>query len=339
MATASQGPGDFDLEEVAPGVYAVSPRPGIPAGANAAVIVNADEVIVVDTHMRPSFARALRDQIRTLTALPIRYVINTHWHPDHTQGNQAYVGAFPKGVTLLSHAIARQEIATLGVRRLAQDRERLPREIAAWRSQLDRLEAEAATDAGTRQEAARLQRRIAEAAAFLRELELVELVLPNLTFERSLTLHTSSRRIQLLYFGRGHTRGDAVVYLPTDKVLMIGDLVTGGPPFARDGYPGEWVRTLSRIQRLDVEVIVSGHGRVMRGKQVLADRIRFLEDALQVIRAGLDRGHGVDQIAAAIDLDSYRGTFDPEPPEQPWRGWMRMLVERAIAEREDQAAR
>ncbi len=318
----------FDLEEVAPGVYAVSPRPGVPAGANAAFIVNHDHVVVVDTHMRPSFARDLLAEIRARVGLPVRYVVNTHWHPDHTQGTQAYTAAFPGDVTILSHAITREEIATLGLRRLEVDRARLPRDIAMLRERLGPLEA--STPAGA--EVARIRRRIAEQEAFLRELRQTRLVLPHLTFSRVLGLHGSDRRIQLLYFGSGHTGGDTVVYLPAEKVAIVGDLVTGGPPFARDGYPAAWGETLSRIQGLDIDVIVPGHGRVRRGKGVIEDRARFLESALGVIGRGLADGWTVDRIAAAIDLDGYRDTFDPEPPDAPWRGWMRMLVERAIAE-------
>ena len=79
----------FEIVTVVDGVYAAIPKPGIPVGSNGAFIANDDDVIVVDTHYRPSYARELLAEIKKVTPLPVRYVVNTHWHNDHTQGNEA----------------------------------------------------------------------------------------------------------------------------------------------------------------------------------------------------------------------------------------------------------
>jgi hypothetical protein len=62
------------------------------------------------------------------------------------------------------------------------------------------------------------------------------------------------------------------------------------------------------------------------------DRIRFLQHATDVIRHGYSSGQGLDEIVAAIDLDAYRDTFEPEPGSAPWGSWMHMLVERGLLE-------
>ena len=167
----------------------------------------------------------------------------------------------------------------------------------------------------------------------------VELVLPNLTFSSELHLHMANRRIQLLFFGRGHTRGDIVVYLPDDKLAFVGDLVTGGPPFARDGFPFAWISTLQTLHQLDIQTIIAGHGKIWRSSQVLLDRIRFLQYATDVIRDGESSGQGLEDIVAAIDLDAYRDTFESEPESAPWLSWMHMLVERGLLELEKAQAR
>ncbi|MDH4065750.1 MAG: MBL fold metallo-hydrolase, partial [Acidobacteriota bacterium] len=244
--------------------------------------------------------------------------------PDHTQGNQRYVGAFPTDVTVVSHEATREDVATLGARRLAADLERLPREIASLESQLAGL-----AGAG----AARAREVLQRQRGFLAELRSVEPVLPSVTFDRALTLYRGAREIQLLYVGRGHTRGDLVVYLPRERIAFVGDLVTGGPPFARDGYPIAWAETLDRLARLDIATVVPGHGRVRHDAGVLRDRARFLRQAAARIERGRAAGESVDEMSAAIDLDSFRDTFDPEPADRPWRGWMRMLVERTLDER------
>jgi cyclase len=290
FAAAAADAQELVLEELAEDVYAVLAPAGHPGEANAGFIVMDDAVLVVDTHMVPGAARELIAKIREITPLPVRYVVNTHWHPDHTHGNASYRDAFGTNTTFISHQTTRDDIATLGVEILARN---LPKNAA-----------------------------LAE----------VELVLPNLTFSRELNLHTNDRRIQLLFFGRGHTRGDIVVYLPDDELAFVGDLVTGGPPFARDGYPFAWIATLQSLQQLDIQTIVSGHGKIWRSSTVLADRIRFLQHVADVIEHGAASGWSSDAIANAIELDAYRNTFQPEPESAPWRSWMYMLAQRGLLE-------
>ncbi len=278
------------LNEIAHDVFAVLAPAGHPGEANAGFIVMDDAVLVVDTHMVPEAGRELIAKIREITPLPVRYVVNTHWHPDHTHGNASYMAAFGPQTTFISHTTTRADIANLGSELLARNR-------------------------------------VKNAA-----LADVELVLPNLTFSGELDLYMANRRIQLLFFGRGHTRGDIVVYLRDDRVAFVGDLVTGGPPFARDGYPFAWISTLETLLQFDIETIVAGHGNIWRSRQVLVDRIRFLQHATDVIRHGYSSGQGLDEIVAAIDLDAYRDTFEPEPGSAPWGSWMHMLVERGLLE-------
>src|SRR6185437_6649805 len=78
----------FDIIPVAEGVYAVIGKNG--AYANGAIIVNAEDVVVVDTQLRPSWALEVLAKIKNITDKPVGYVINTHWHRDHVQGNQTY---------------------------------------------------------------------------------------------------------------------------------------------------------------------------------------------------------------------------------------------------------
>jgi cyclase len=74
---------------------------------NAAVLVNRDHVLVVDTHSKPSAARALIRQIRAeVTELPVRYVVDSHLHGDHAMGNEAYPEAFGANVEVISSVVA-----------------------------------------------------------------------------------------------------------------------------------------------------------------------------------------------------------------------------------------
>src|SRR2546430_12036114 len=85
----------FEFKQVADGVYAAIAAPRYKVNSNAAVILTNDGVVVVDSHSKPSAAQALYRDIQGITKQPIRKVINTHYHFDHWQGNQAYAAAFP----------------------------------------------------------------------------------------------------------------------------------------------------------------------------------------------------------------------------------------------------
>src|SRR5499425_1307745 len=83
----------FELKKVGDGVYAAIAAPRYKVNCNAAVILTNDGVVVVDSHSKPSAARALFQEIRGVTQQPIRKLINTHFHWDHWQGNEVYAAA------------------------------------------------------------------------------------------------------------------------------------------------------------------------------------------------------------------------------------------------------
>src|SRR6516225_5472737 len=86
----------FDIEKVADGVFAAVAKPAALTNCNAAVFVLARDVLVVDAHSKPSAAAALVAQIKEVTDKPVRYLVNTHFHWDHTQGDRAYKKANPQ---------------------------------------------------------------------------------------------------------------------------------------------------------------------------------------------------------------------------------------------------
>jgi glyoxylase-like metal-dependent hydrolase (beta-lactamase superfamily II) len=99
----------YTVEQLAPGVYAfVEPHQstGLVSG-NALVVVGDDGVLVVDTGHFPSLARKMIDDIRRLTDRPVRYVVTTHWHPDHLFGNGAFREVYPHA-TFMAHAETRR---------------------------------------------------------------------------------------------------------------------------------------------------------------------------------------------------------------------------------------
>jgi glyoxylase-like metal-dependent hydrolase (beta-lactamase superfamily II) len=99
--------------------------------------------------------------------------------------------------------------------------------------------------------------------------EVPGLTVPNVVFDRELTLELGGREVRLLWLGRGHTEGDAVVFLPGERVLFAGDLVeAGAAPYCGDAFFQDWLVTLERVRELRAEVLVPGRGPAVRGAAV-----------------------------------------------------------------------
>ncbi|MFI5175529.1 MAG: MBL fold metallo-hydrolase [Terriglobia bacterium] len=288
----------FEIEKVAEGVYAAIGKPGV--FCNGAFIVTEDGVVVVDTHLRPSWARDLISEIKKTTDQPIRYVVNTHWHNDHTQGNQAYVESFPKNVEFISQHSTRDDILHLAIPSVKQS---LEKDVPEAIQRLQEILTSGKSPDGsalTEERRTQVQAQLDSQKGYLEELKTMTLVVPNMTFERSLILHKHDKEVRILYLGLGHTRGDIVVYLPKEKVLISGDLLTGGPPFMRDAYPSKWAPTLEQVGKLDFTSVIPGHGPVQKGKDHLQMEVRYISDLVTAVSNQIKKGSSLEETKKAV---------------------------------------
>lgn len=123
---------------------------------------------------------------------------------------------------------------------------------------------------------------------------------PDLTFERELTLWDGRREVRMEHLGRGHTKGDSVIWLPEHKVLFAGDLIENTAAlYCGDAYLLHWPHTLDQLEALGAEVLVPGRGAVVFGAENVRAAIEhtrsFIHDLLSLTRAALDRGADLKQ--------------------------------------------
>lgn len=322
------------LSQLADGVYAVE---GLFQGAKAGIIINDHDVLIVDSHGTPASAAALLEEIKFLTDKPVRYVVNTHWHVDHHTGNQAYYRAFPEHVEFIAHRFTREDIPTLGRDQLNDVRPFMENPVTEAKEQLE----SGVDDHGnplTSAQRAQIERFVRSQEDFLVGADSFEFVLPSLTFERRLVLHRDRHPIEVRYFFRGHTRGDVVVYLPDERILFIGDLLTQPILWTWASYPADYVKTLRAIERLDIDRIVIGHGPVLEGTSYLVQVREFLESVVVRVRGSVVDGSSLDQTQASAQADpqiqSFRRRFVEDTEEgngmfDQMVGW---TVERAFLE-------
>jgi len=249
----------FELKQVADGVYAAIAAPRYKVNSNAAVILTNDGVVVVDSHSKPSAAQALYREIQGITKQPMRKVINTHFHWDHWQGNQVYAAASPNLEIITSERtkdnLTKPDAGVGGLSYVEKQLAAVPKEIEKLKNDIQQ--------ASNPEQKARLEANLQQAEAYLEELKHLKPALPTRTVASSVTLNEQGREIQVLVLGRAHTDGDVFIYLPREKVVATGDALIDWMPFLGDGYPEEWVETLTTLEKFDFTHIIPGHGEVL----------------------------------------------------------------------------
>jgi cyclase len=278
------------------------------AQGNTSIIIGDHKVVVVDACYLPSAARGDIALIKKLTEKPVDYLINTHWHADHQQGNPEYAKAFPH-VTIIAHEETAKNIIAFE----AKDVER-------YRKNLDSLKGRIATgkdNNGKSISAAELSDMKALCAgqdSVERELVDYRPCYPDLRITGNLDLNIGNETAQILYLGPMHTNGDIMVYLPNEKYLITGDvLVYPIPYFFGGGHPYSGLKVLETISQMDVKTFIPGHGELLNDKIYLNQEIDLVKYVIsqvetEVYKEGL-LGIKVENVRKAIDLTSYKKEF------------------------------
>jgi glyoxylase-like metal-dependent hydrolase (beta-lactamase superfamily II) len=226
------------VKELAPGVYFHEGDLRGRGHSNNGWVIFDDYVLVIDANF-PSGAQVVIPKIRALTSKPIRFAFDTHHHGDHAYGNQVWA---ENGAVLVAHENVLGEMRKV--------------ETGLFGSAPGRWEAEAKAREDLR--ASRLKP-------------------PSLLYRDAMIFDDGTHRVELRYFGVGHTQGDGYAWLPKERILFTGDAVVNGPfNFMGDGNSGDWIRTLEGVQKLGAAVVAPGHGPVGTGVVVEAQRRYFV---------------------------------------------------------------
>lgn len=216
------------------------------SGGNVGVLTTNEGVLLVDDKFDRNVPEILA-KVKTLTDQPVRYVLNTHHHGDHTGGNSALM----KGsVEAIIHENARANMERGG-----------------------------------------------QSGA------------PAIAFSEQATVFVGGMEVRAMYFGRGHTSGDVVVYFPQLRVIHTGDLFVRGMPFidyANGGSSLDWDDTLNSILQLEFDLVIPGHGDLATRD----DLIQWKED-FEAFRNRMgdlsSQGKTPEQVVEAIDLSDLEG--------------------------------
>jgi len=207
---------------------------------NTGVIVGDDGVMIIDATATPIMAQQVIAKVREITDKPIKYVVLSHYHAVRVLGASGYMG---EG---LEQVIASEDTYDLIRERGQQDMD-------------------------------------SEIGRFPRLFQGVEsvpgLTWPTLTFKGEMRLWLGKLEIRIQQLGRGHTKGDTVVWLPDDKVLYSGDLVEfDAACYTGDAYLTDWPHTLDRLAALKAEKLVPGRGPALETPEKVSEGLAYTRD-------------------------------------------------------------
>ena len=224
---------------------------------NTGIIIGDDAVMVIDTQATPVMAQDVIRRIREITDKPIKYVVMSHYHAVRVLGASAYMAEGGEQI------IASRDTYDLVVERGQFDKD-------------------------------------SEIGRFPRLFQNVEsipegLTWPTMTFEGRMSIWLGKLEVQLIQLGRGHTKGDTVAWIPSEKILFSGDLVEfDATPYAGDAYFQDWPQTLDKVAALQPEKLVPGRGAALTTpEQVqagLSGTRDFIRDLYESVQAGAKAG-------------------------------------------------
>lgn len=237
----------MEISELAPGVFACLTANET---ANAGFVVARRGVIVIDALNTPAAGRELAAAVQAHSDQPIRLVINTHHHYDHTFGNQAF------DAPVVAHVSLPSLLAQAAARDLS------PLALAAWLSEHPQ------------------DRWLADE---------LQLVYPNVMFEGNLEIDLPPSRLRVQHLG-GHTSDSCIVDLPEAEVIFAGDLVfEGRTPFLRQAHIADTLQALRVVEEMGRRTVVPGHGAVCDLAYV-ARLHTYLDELYNVVRGLVKRG-------------------------------------------------
>lgn len=288
----------FTIEKVADGVYAALARPQALTNCNASIFVGSRDVLVVDAHSKPSAAAALIAQIKKeVTTKPVRYLVNSHFHWDHAQGDAAYKASGAK-VDIIASDTTKQLMTQLSRNRLKESLDGVPKQIDDVQARLAK-----ATSNADKERYAELLRQL---KAYQTEMKSFTLELPTITFAKSHVIKDPAGDIHIEFHGRAHTAGNVVVFSPQKRAVASGDVIIGFLPNIADGYPKPWPATINSVGQLAFDHIIPGHGPVHHDRSRMTQMRNYIEELTGRIEEGKKAGKPLAELQKTLTMGSIK---------------------------------
>jgi glyoxylase-like metal-dependent hydrolase (beta-lactamase superfamily II) len=302
----------FIAHEISPKVHLLATPDDWYAGAigNVILIEQSDGFVLVDSGANAANGRAVVRYAKSLANKPIKAVMITHWHGDHPQGISAIRDAFPK-VRIIS--TRGTEAGLLGpasydvgyspdakfdraTANLAETK------ITNYRKLLD----DPSTPPDRKE---RIRKAFVQFDEMTRDFTGTYIVPPTETFDHELVIKDRDVPVHMMFLGRANTEGDAVAWLPKQKIVASGDIVVSPIPFGFGSYPADWIETLGKLKALGFSTLIPGHGNPMTDASYLDRLVAAIGDIRAQVGPLAKSGMRLDDVKKKVDYSRSIASF------------------------------
>lgn len=306
----------YAARQLAPGVHLLATPPdyrGAVTG-NITIVEQSDGMVVIDSGLTRADGRRAVDFIRSITRKPVKALVYTHWHNDHPLGGSEIRAAWPR-VRIISTAATLRALngpiqRYIGLRPDERMETIFLNQSAGTLAFVAAQLRNPQNDEATRGRYRRMEADTRERMAAIRG---TYLVLPSETFDDELRLDDPLRPVHLLFLGRANTEGDAIAWLPGERIVVTGDVVVHPIPFGFFSFPRDWIEVLQRIKAMDYRILVPGHGEPQTDSQYLDRLVATLVDLRAQIGPLAARRLSLDEVRQRVNWDAQRAVFGDTP--------------------------
>lgn len=279
---------------------------------NVTVVEQADGLIVVDAGGTPGAGRQVVELVHGISNKPVKAIIVTHWHGDHHFGLSEVLKAWPQAMVVSTDATR----IHMNNRGLPAQPDPAYDETQERNFEQTRTELDASSTSPKVPEAERKQ--YADAAREVKEYEEdfrgVFIRYATITFDHRISFPDEFAPVEAMFLGKANTDGDAVVWLPKQKLLAVGDIVVSPVPFGGGSYPEEWAKVLTEIDKFDFDVLIPGHGLPQTDKVYLEKLITAMQDVDSQVHSLIKQGVSVEHIQEKMDFARQRIALVQDDP-------------------------
>jgi len=303
-------PYDYTWQELAPGVWTGVREngPRTPVQGTTTFVVSDKGIVVFDGGGAPIVSERVMAKIAEVTDKPITHVIISHWHGDHNFGIWRIVEEYPD-VEVVAHSFTYAAMTGAPIEYVNNAHDAVTRYIPVAKNYLETGKSDDGVTPLTDLDLEGYQYLVDHEEELDKEYERYRKTVPTLAFDQKLTIYSGDREIQILHLGTGNTEGDAVMWLPKEKIVATGDLVILPSPYAFNVYPEKWAGTLRALNDLDFDILVPGHGEIQHDRSYTTLMIEALESAAQQAKQFVHDGLSYEQAMEKFDFSAFTERF------------------------------
>jgi len=289
--------------QVAPHVHLIY-RPiaiNAPYEGNAIVIEQSDGLVVVDAGGSPPSGEYIVAEIRKFSDKPVKALIYTHYHGDHNLGAGAFLKAWPD-LKIISTAATRANMT-------GKPMNYIKTYSADYAGKIDYAKKQVVDPSLPDAVRAGWQQYIDVGDSIVAGYRNLQAYPATVTFTERYEIPDSSEPVEIAFLGKANTDGDAVVWIPNEKVLCSGDIVVNPIPYAAASYPSSWIAVLNTLKAYHAQYLIPGHGNVQTDNIYVDKVIAALEDVRAQVAPLAKKGVKLDDVYKQTDFEKLKASF------------------------------